>query len=104
MLNFLVENTHFKCSAAMREMLGPLRKNKGRFLGLFLVPIERHLLSHDGALLWMAFLHTLLPEVPGDDLAAALNIIASTYDSDHSNKIGVHFETEEDEDSDPDSD
>jgi hypothetical protein len=95
-LNFLAENTHFKSSAMLKELVAPLRKNKGQFLGLFLIPIERHLLSYEGALLWIAFLVELVP-APAADLREAFGILASTYDNDHSDKIEVHFMEVEDE-------
>ncbi len=99
-LNFLDANATVRSTALMRDVLDALPKS-GNFLLKFLVPVERNMLSHSGALLWLAFLHEAAPSTNAADYAQALDIIAAKYDLDHSEKIGVHLlESESDDDDD----
>lgn len=114
-ISFLGAHSHVKSSAVLRDTLGHLRAvcagaPPGAF-SVFIIAFERNLLSMEKALLWMTFLYEGGQKgfvcATSDFLSQAMEAITSHYNLDHSNLVGIHYDSltgESDEDTDEDED
>jgi hypothetical protein len=87
-LNFLASNSLIKSTLLTHELLLALRAQSDIF-GMFMVPINRNVLSYTGALKWVAYLHSREKTQPAD-LVRMFDAIASQYDYDHAETVTRH--------------